>query len=187
MERRTVLRGIAGTASLTIAGCVTENEDSIDEPATASPSDSQPPQTDVTDTHPPTDAITPTQTLTPVTPNRITERSFSSGNSRCDSRQEGASVTWDRADSKVIIDGIIWGNNTCYTCELTKTPFDGDRLTIAVRAIERDEISDNSTCGECIVQIDYEVTVAFDRGLPSVVRVVHQRGEESRVVTAASF
>jgi hypothetical protein len=188
MQRRTVLCGLAGAATLSLAGCAGDENTPANgggETTPASPRQTRS-QTAPTETPLPTDGTTPTQTPTPVPPNRITERALTAGDSDCGSQQEGASVSWQRAESRVTVTGAIWGNNTCYTAELASATLEERTLVVTVRATE-ERAGATRPCDECIVQIDYEATVAVDRGLPSAVRVVHEHGDERTTVREESF
>lgn len=195
MNRRTLLRGLAGAAVLSLGGCTARDDGNggpgdtpaprpTESPTPASETTVSPTDPTVTGTPPPTDAETPTTTPTPAAPGAVTGRSFSVGGVDCGQQRDGASVSWDRPDSTVTVTGTIWGRDTCSTAELAGVSLEDDTLTVTVRATRRASAGETTACGQCIVEIDYEATVSFDRGLPGEVVVVHQHGDDTeRVVT----
>jgi hypothetical protein len=93
-----------------------------------------------------------------------------------------ASVTFD--GSAVAVTGTIWGNDACYTATLAGTRLQDGTLTVTV-ASESDAGTD-TMCAEGIIEIDYEVDVAFDGSLPDEVVVEHEHDGTTTTVTTAT-
>lgn len=106
--------------------------------------------------------------------------------SECGRQVDAASVSFDPDAPAVAVDGTVWGADTCHTARLAGASYapDADRLDVRVVAARR-ETTGTPACGQCIVEVAYGVTCAFDGGLPGRVRVVHGTGERARVVTTA--
>lgn len=104
----------------------------------------------------------------------------------CGRQVDGARVSFDPDGPAVAVDGTVWGGDTCHTARLADATYAtaADRLDVRVVATPR-EATGTPMCGECIVEIEYAATCAFDGGLPGAVRVVHGTGDGERVVATA--
>jgi hypothetical protein len=74
----------------------------------------------------------------------------------------------------VTVEGVLDGRNTCYTAELVRGEYVGETDTLFVE-VEARESEEAAACGQCIVEIHYVATFAFDDGTPERVEV-EQRG-----------
>jgi hypothetical protein len=199
MKRRTVLGDLAGAAGLALGGCLGRNgdvpadaDDTPSGPPTESPTsvpettsssgDSTP-----TESPPATDARTPTVTPTPATPDAVTGTALTVTENACGEKRDGARVEWDRSDSTVTVNGAIWGADGCYTATLADVAYADGVVTATVDTTERDDTGETTACTQCIVEINYEVTITFDHGLPSEVVVVHRHGDRETTVTTEGF
>lgn len=106
---------------------------------------------------------------------------FRAESSGCGRQVDEARVSFD--PPAVVVDGTVWGSDTCHTARLVDATYDAaaDRLVVRVAATRRTSTG-TPACGPCIVEIGYRATCAFDGGLPGSVRVVHGTGPDARVV-----
>ncbi|WP_436908061.1 hypothetical protein [Halosimplex marinum] len=135
----------------------------------------------------PSDAPAETASETPdgepsATPGGVADSSLEVTDSGCGTQADEASVDFDGSDGTVTVTGTIWGSDACYTAVLSDVRLDGDAATVVVGS-ESDAGTD-TMCAQCITEIDYEATVAFDGALPREVTVVHAHdGEDTRVTS----
>jgi hypothetical protein len=75
---------------------------------------------------------------------------------------------------RLTVMGIIGGRDTCYRARLGQVSFDGAgvRLTIPVVAFLPDSSTDRA-CSECLVDVEYRATVAYEGAGPFSVVVEH--------------
>lgn len=106
----------------------------------------------------------------PASSIRMTDRSFEVHNRECGNGENKASV--ESGNHKVVIDGIIDGQNRCYTADLERARYDDDADELIV-AVQSYESNDGGTCAQCIVDIDYRATFEFEGGTPGEVTVQH--------------
>jgi len=194
MNRRSLLRALAGAGALSAAGCVSgdgaeDGPTDTDEPEdTSTATDDSGDESTGTPTDGPTDTVagTPpgdgngTQTGDGERPDGVTDQSFSVTGHDCGSERDDASV--DFGDG-VTVTGTIWGNNLCYTAELRDTRYSDGELVVAVAAF--DDSEPETACAECIAEVDYEVSVAFEGDGPDSVTVAHIRNRERTTVATA--
>ncbi|PSP68065.1 hypothetical protein BRC85_04105 [Halobacteriales archaeon QS_1_69_70] len=84
----------------------------------------------------------------------------------------------------VTVEGVLDGRDTCYTAELVRGEYVGEMDTLFVE-VEARESEDAAACGQCIVEIHYVATFAFDEGTPERVEV-EQRGATTSGSSGAS-
>lgn len=177
MNRRSLLRGaIPATVGL-LAGC-TGGGSVPDSP------------TDSTDTSPPSTAgnsPTPSETDSPnstdspvVGESELVDRSFIIENNECGSPGNSASATID--GDTIIVTGTIDGSDTCHTARLGRASIsdDGETLTVGVEAYVPESTA-TKACGQCIVEIDYRSTFAFEGGRPGRVVVAHDGAQVAKI------
>ena len=162
MKRRTLLGTIGTTGLVTLTGCLSDD-------GNGTPS--------ITGTA----AVTPTPMSTP-TPT-MTDSAFEVLSQRGGTQVDSATVTADGSD--IVVEGTIWGSDSCQTAELDSVNYNDGTLTVAVATTTADEAGD--MCAQQIVEIGYRVTVAFQNGTPDTVVVTHDRGSGSTVVTTTSL
>lgn len=148
MKRRTLLRAAAVGGAGSLAACVDAPGDSADGP---------------------TGTETETETESPES-NAMTSSSFEVLDVGCGGDADVATV--ERGEDRVAVDGIIQGQNGCYTADLERADYDDgtDELTVDVRSYDD---GDGGGCTECIVDIDYSATFEFSDGTPEEVHVRH--------------
>lgn len=149
MNRRTLLRTGATVAALGLAGCTQPGDD---------PSDDLPP----------TDTPEGQDTSEPTPEPGVESRTFEVIDSACGEGRNEATVRRD--GGRVIVEGVIGGRNSCYTARLQSVSYEGEELRVEVEAYQPDEMA---ACAQCLVDIEYEATIAFDGGSPDTVIVTH--------------
>jgi len=172
MQRRALLRAAALAGVAGLAGCTTDGDGSGG--GAADPTDSP------TDT--PTDEPGEgTPTRTPLG-NGLIGSSFEVVDRGCGTGRNAVDVTFD--GEFVRLDGVIGGNDACYTAKQERAEFDyhEERLRVAVRSYRGGDID---ACAACLVDIEYAAEYTFEGKTPDEVVVVHD-GEEVATVTRAS-
>lgn len=168
MNRRAVLRGAGGAGTVLLAGC-TGASTGTDDPAET-----------------PTDAETGT---TSEDPYRVVERSFEVVSNECGTTDESVTGSIDppppapdASEHTVTVTGTITGSDTCHTARLAGLTRgeDGGTMEVAVETYVPKENAD-SVCGECIVAVEYELTVTTAGGRPDEVVVSHDGERAGRV------
>jgi len=115
----------------------------------------------------------PTDTPSPTPDGRTHEdTAFEVTNVECGSDYGHHHVT--KSGDTVTVEGVLDGRDTCYTAELVRGEYVGETDTLFVE-VEAREAEDAAACGQCIVEIRYVATFAFDDGTPERVEV-EQRG-----------
>ena len=99
--------------------------------------------------------------------------------------QETSEATVEFADGSVVVTGTIPGANACYVAKLADASFDHEEGTLGVTVTSVEDAKEDVVCADCIAEIDYEATFAFDGGLPASVSVVHEAMGESETVATA--
>lgn len=88
-------------------------------------------------------------------------------------RGDEVTVDTDAEARTVTVEGVLTGNNSCYTAELESVEYDGveDILDVNVRSYEdRDE---DEMCAQVIKEIEYRLVAQFKDGLPGRTVVMH--------------
>ena len=161
MQRRTLLSRIGAATAVGLAGCVSGGTggDGGDGNGTATPGGSI----------------------------SLVESSLKPTDGGCGQTTDSAEVTFERGKKRVVVTGTIWASNPCEVPVLDDVTYDeaSDELTVIVRT-KTPESDGVNGCVQCIAELKYRATAAFDGGLPGSVAVVHVHGEErERVVTAS--
>lgn len=174
MKRRRLLRRTVALAAAGLAGCVSDpGGPGDDSPTSPSPTPTATPPP----TQTPTPSSTPTSTPTPAsTPSDATFQVNSVGPG---TGENTATVTF--ADG-VEVDGVIAGNNGCYTAVLESARLSDGVLTVLVRAKEE---AGQDMCTQSLVDIDYSASFAFEGSLPRRAVVKHDSLGEVRTVAEA--
>jgi hypothetical protein len=171
MERRTALRTVTCAAVPLLAGCTGSGDPQTGSEGTARPS----PEPTGSDTDMPTP--------------RITDRSFVVTAVECSLAADSPDARFtpeppepDATTATVEVTGAISGDDTCHTARLTdlRLQAGGDEVTVAVASYVPPE-NEGTACGECLVAIDYELTVTTAGARPSAVVVVHDGKRVGRV------
>lgn len=182
MQRRQFVAAGATLGAFALGGCVgseapgADGRTATDEGATG------------TDSPAPTDGTAADGGETPTGDGpSVTEASLRPLEGGCGTQRDSASVSFRADRDRVVVDGTIWGSNTCTEPQLAGADYDAaaDELTVAVMATVP-ESEETPVCGQCIVELDYRATVDFAGGLPGTVRVVHGSGSSEREVATAS-
>ncbi|WP_115862484.1 hypothetical protein [Halorussus litoreus] len=181
MDRRELLTAVGaavGTASL--GGCLSEYRDVAGDVGET--------------TDEPTDTTTEGDSGGTTEPSETTDSSGGESSladasleivdSDCGQPTNEASVSFREADAEVGVTGTIAGSNACYIAELAGASYDeaSGALTLTVASTKE---GGSEVCAECITEIDYEITAAFEGGLPATVEVVHEAMGETTTVTTA--
>ena len=157
MRRREVL---AILPTVAIAGCSapTPEGDGSGEPSTGTETTTE----------------SPTPTETPA---------FQVRDRRCTSREEGeATVSFE--SKSITVDGIIMGNDMCYTARLHSVS-DDEELEKTVLTVETFRDADDDTaCAQCLTAIEYTLTVPVEGSLPKHVTVYHKKGDYTRLMAS---
>ncbi|MFT4883194.1 MAG: hypothetical protein ACI8U4_000695 [Natronomonas sp.] len=156
MKRRALLAA-AATATTGIAGCLRSNGFGGSTP-------------DETDTEVPADGEPTTEDT------RLVGQSFEVERVECGSDFGGHDVTTE--DGTVTVEGVLDGNNSCYTAELVRGEYVREEDTLYVEVESVDDSEEEEMCSTCIVEIEYVATFEFENGEPGSVRV-DQRGQQS--------
>lgn len=171
MKRRALLRASCSTiAGLALAGCLQSGPGDGDSSPTESPS--------------PSPSESPTLSPT-VTPDRHVDRSsLEVLSSQCGAGENAASIS--AAENTVTVSGTIGGSDTCDTAKLRSAAFENGTLRIVVAAEMRD-MTGTPACGQCLTDIEYEVTAEFGSRGPTTVVVEHVSMGETREVAKKSL
>ena len=169
MDRRDVLRtgGVAGVGLLT--GCIDRYRDTTD---AAAPVDGTSGTT--------TDATAGTTDRRPT----LLNHSFEVLDAGCGTVGGDASLGFDRGDATLTVEGTISGSDACAVARLASAKYDDDRFTVTVETTR--QASETAACADCITEIRYRATFAFEGELPSSVAVVHDGQAGRRTVATAT-
>ena len=159
MNRRTALRTVACAAAPLLAGCTGSGGSPVD-------SDEEGP-----------------------TGPRITDRSFAVTAVECALAAESTEARFtpeppgpDATAYTVSVTDTISGDDTCHTARLAdlRLGAGGEELTLAVESYVPAE-NEGTACSQCLVAIDYELTVTTTGARPAMVVVVHDGERVGRV------
>jgi hypothetical protein len=170
----------------------TATEPAVDDPTPTAADDDSP-----TDTLEPTDEPTDEQTSTPLggpndeetrtktprspppMPDAVTDNTFEITEAECGQQTDTADI--DVSGPEVVVTGTIWGADTCATAALASVELEDGELLIQVRETERDT---EEMCGQCLVELDYETTFAFEDDAPDTVTVQHLHSDTTETVAS---
>ena len=96
------------------------------------------------------------------------ETSFEVHSVDCGPGEDHAEITVE--NDTVIVDGVIRGENGCYSADLSAASIEEDRLRIEV---ESHEDADEELCTQCLTDVVYEASITIDDGYPSRIVVEH--------------
>lgn len=87
--------------------------------------------------------------------------------------EDVADVSFDEAEGRVVVGGVIPGANSCRTAELESAGYDdvADVLELRVETVEMRDVED--VCIPVVMEISYHSVAEFSGGLPSTVSVYH--------------
>ncbi|WP_134668730.1 hypothetical protein [Halorussus marinus] len=114
----------------------------------------------------------------------LAEESFEMTDADCGTAANDATVGFDAEEGTVEVTGTVPGADACHVARLAGADYDpdADSLAVTVESVRRD---DAEACADCVSEIDYEASFAFDGGLPASVTVTHEAlGETSAVASA---
>jgi hypothetical protein len=164
MDRRDVLRAVAGVTAAGVAGCASDGPGG----------------------HPPTENESATGTETEPDNTRISEVRLEPTESECGQQMDIASITVDAKAGEVRVTGTIWGSDTSKLPVLDIWQYDPDDDELSLRVTTRaEETEETAVSLPCIVELDYELTAAFAGPAPGSVQVVHDHGDGGQVVAEA--
>ncbi|QLD87198.1 hypothetical protein HWV23_16200 [Natronomonas halophila] len=155
MKRRALLAAAAAATTTGVAGCLRNSgigDSNPDENEDDAPDESTPEGT------------------------HLVDQSFEVERIECGEDYGSHDVTTE--DQTVTVEGVIDGNNTCYTAELVRSEYVTDEDTLYVEVESVDDADENEVCSTCIVEIEYMATFEFANGTPDTIRV-DQRGQMS--------
>ncbi|MCU4802606.1 hypothetical protein OB920_19780 [Halobacteria archaeon HArc-gm2] len=103
----------------------------------------------------------------------------------CGQQTDEAAVAFEADAGEVVVTGTIWGSDACKIPRLADASYhaDADELVVLVATQNRE---DAQGCAQCITELDYEVTAAFEGGLPGQVTVRHSHGDDPTTVSTTS-
>lgn len=110
-------------------------------------------------------------------PPALVERSLSVTGGECGNGQDSASASF--GDGRVEVAGTISARDRCRGARLASAEYDADADRLSV-AVETEKTAD--ACAQCISNVSYEATVAFEGGLPGAVAVSHASRDRERTV-----
>ena len=180
MDRRELLAGLGavlGTASL--GGCLGRYRDAIG----GAGETTQDGTTQNGTTRDTTDGQSGTTTGRPAT---LADTSFQPLSAGCGQPTNEASVRFRRQANEVVVTGTIPGSNACYTAKLADASYDPETGTLDLTVASTQQKDGADVCAQCITQIEYEATAAFEGGLPESVRVIHEAMGETRTVATVA-
>jgi len=95
-------------------------------------------------------------------------------------------ATVDVRDRTVFVEGTTWGNDACYTAELSSVRYDAaaDRLTVTVTSVPLN-VSNDTACAQVVTGIPYRAVVSLT-GAPGAVEVVHVHDGQRTVVASTA-
>ncbi|WP_327050932.1 hypothetical protein [Halomicrococcus gelatinilyticus] len=169
MNRRDVLRagGVAGVGLL--AGCIDRYRDATD---AAAPVDGTTGTT--------TDATAGTTEGRPT----LRNHSFEVLDSGCGTVGGDASLAFDRDAATLTVEGTISGSDSCAVARIASARYEDGAFTVMVETTR--QASEGTACADCITEIRYRATFAFEGALPSSVAVVHDGQAGRRTVATAT-
>ncbi|WP_458206989.1 hypothetical protein [Haladaptatus sp. NG-SE-30] len=162
MQRREILKqtGAAVTVGL-LAGCLGQGGTAPGDQAPDDGSDGSGDQTTTTTAEP-----------------TLKKRSFEILDTNCGNPTNEATVEFDQ--SNVVVTGTISGSDSCAKPVLAGAKMESGELTVSVKTKKKDG---TTACSECITELRYRATLAFDGSLPKSVTVVHESLGKTKTVT----
>ncbi len=157
MHRRTLLRRTGAIGALALAGCTGQASEDDGNGGDGGGSDG---------------GSTPTATPNPVT---MQDTTFEvTGRGGASDQQGSADVEFDTADDRLVVTGTIVGSDGCKTAALGDVKYDTEADELRVNVVTKDEEgSEDKMCTQALVDIDYELVVRFDGGIPKSASVSH--------------
>jgi hypothetical protein len=158
--RRRELLALAGAVGL--AGCTGD----------APPADGGTSSPTPTETDPPTDTPAPTPEPVPVA---VTDSEFQVRSVECGTGRGSAAVAHESTGERtgrVMVDGVVVGNDSCYSARLVDVAASDGTLRVAVEAYVPEE-NEGKACADCVVDATYRATVRYEGPGPFDVVVEH--------------
>ncbi|MDY6780678.1 MAG: hypothetical protein SV760_09090 [Halobacteria archaeon] len=113
----------------------------------------------------------------------ITSSSFTASSGKGGNQTDSVDVSYDTANSTVVVKGRTWGKNACMKPKLKDATYDSKTDTLVVR-VETVKENEKKACAEVITNLDYTARFGFGGSLPENVAVYHKgkrvRGTDSR-------
>ncbi|MFC7154889.1 hypothetical protein ACFQPA_05395 [Halomarina halobia] len=162
MNRRTVLGALTGGVTAALAGCL--GGDDADGDANGTNDSNGTGGSNGTNG-------TNTTNGTDGGASSITGEQFQAQSANCGTEDQSASVSFPR-DGQVKVKGVITGADQCHSARLGDVSVEGGTLTVSVETYVPEEMA-NRTCGDCVVDIEYQASFAFDGTAPERVVVTH--------------
>lgn len=184
MKRRTLLHLATVSGAGLLAGCTGGGGEA---PATATESRPPEPTPTTSPSASPTSTRTPCQTARTSTSFEVLSVECGTGENTADASVSptGASTPDENGTPPthtVTVTGTIDGADTCHEARLVAAELNDAADSLQARVESYVPSSDETmACGECIVDIDYELTVTFRCDYPGVVEIVHDGDEVARV------
>lgn len=90
-----------------------------------------------------------------------------------DGEAGNATVEFNTDENSVRIEGVIVGNNGCYTARLGSAEYDCDEDVLVIDVESFEDREEDEACTEALINLGYGVSAEFSGGLPSSVEVRH--------------
>jgi hypothetical protein len=113
----------------------------------------------------------------------LENRSFKMLSANCGNETDTASVSFEAAKKNVIVTGTITGSDSCAKPVLAGANVRKDgTLTVKVKTKKKNGAT---ACTQCLTELEYRATFAFEGSSPKSVKVVHESLGETK--TAATM
>lgn len=184
MRRRTVLQAGGAATTLWLAGCAGRSDDPGDGGETEPTNDTPESEAESASTTTETDRETTSQPVTTATEPTQTGQELIAGDRGCGTGGHSATVDFDRTAGTVVITGTIGAPDPCHRPNVERVAYDEatGALAVTITAVEDDA---GGVCASCLADLEYELRVSFEGGLPERVTVDHGDRESQRVTETA--
>ncbi|SFR96625.1 hypothetical protein SAMN05216559_1664 [Halomicrobium zhouii] len=181
MHRRTMLARVsAGLGAVALAGCVADENGDEGTPSESETDGGDGNETDGGDGNETDDGDGNGTAVS------LADASLSLVHAGCGQQTDEAAVAFEADAGEVVVTGTIWGSDACKTARLADASYHADADELVVLVATEDRSDEEEMCAECITELDYEVTAAFDGGLPGKVTVRHSHGDDPTTVSTAT-
>lgn len=169
MNRRKLLKSVAGGVTFGLAGCIAR-QSSTDATKESETTDNSEDKTDHENRTENEGSGTDTDSGGTQSGKQSTlaKKSFKVVSSGCGKEKIETNASFE--GRTVQVTGTISGSNSCYTAELKDVTLEQDTLAVKIRSFEN---KSNELCSMCLSNIEYNTTCTFEDELPSRVVVVH--------------
>ncbi|WP_248907063.1 hypothetical protein [Halocatena marina] len=174
MNRRKLLKSVAGGVTLGLAGCIARQSstDATNGNETTNNSEDKTDHENRTENEGSGTDTDSDGTQSGKQQSTLAKKSFNVVSSGCGKEKIETNASFE--GRTVQVTGTISGSNSCYTAELKDVTLEQDTLTVRIRSFEN---KNNELCSMCLSNIEYNTTCTFEDELPNRVVVVHNGKE----------